>query len=225
MADGQIATLTTAHAEVQPRVLLAALQHAAKHASQDFTRPHIAGALIEIRCGKLVLVSTDGHRLLKATINAATDLAPDAVVTLLAAHSSIIQLVSALKCHAKADPSMLAVVDATSSLLTLTTMGHGQTTCVQAVQEQFPPYAKVIPAHAITGRADGDNDAGPSGCGMPHGVEASYLADAAMACAAIAPGSKHKPVRIVVGGALNPLSFYAENEDATCLVVVMTVRI
>lgn len=113
--------------------------------STDDTRPHLAGALFE-GDGKVVrMVTTDGHRLSKAS-SKLPDGAPMLNFSMLVPNKGINELRRLIE-DAKADRSQEG-----SLVVGVATTGgsaffrrDGIRLSVKLADEQFPPYAKVIP--------------------------------------------------------------------------------
>jgi DNA polymerase-3 subunit beta len=111
--------------------------------STDDTRPHLAGALFESD-GKIVrMVTTDGHRLSKAERETAAGVS----FSMLVPGKGIAELLRVVE-DAKADKGK---GDDKASLGVAQVGGNaffrrdGLTLSVKLVDEQFPPYSKVIP--------------------------------------------------------------------------------
>lgn len=116
--------------------------------STDDTRPHLAGALFEGE-GRLVrMVTTDGHRLSKAD-HALSDSSPMTSFSMLVPSKGIAELKRLLdeaRAEAKANK------DETPVSIGVARVGphaffkrEGTMLSVKLADEQFPPYARVIP--------------------------------------------------------------------------------
>jgi DNA polymerase-3 subunit beta len=116
--------------------------------STDDTRPHLAGALFEGE-GKLVrMVTTDGHRLSKIE-HKLDDGAPMLSFSMLVPNKGIAELkrlIEDARADAKATkeqgPPQIAVATAGGSAFF---KREGIVLSVKLADEQFPPYARVIP--------------------------------------------------------------------------------
>jgi DNA polymerase-3 subunit beta len=123
------------------------IAHTQYSMSTDDTRPHLAGALFE-GDGKIVrMVTTDGHRLSKAEIRL-PDGSPMLNFTMLVPNKGILELKRLIE-DARGDRSK---TDDSPILLGVATTGgnaffrrEGIQLSVKLADEQFPPYAKVIP--------------------------------------------------------------------------------
>jgi len=184
-----------------PSVLFA-LAVSLKHASRDYTRPHLNSVLVEGRGDKLVFVATDGHRLSKVTIPGRGD------GTYLLPFEAVQNAHRALKALPKHLRSGGHVELTDTSIMWPT--GRAD---YDPVDERFPPYEKVIPSDYAK------RDASPT-----VGVNLPYLADLS---AALPKGDKGaKPVRIHIGGPLDPVVIVSEYPDlGEVLAVVMPMRI
>jgi DNA polymerase-3 subunit beta len=115
--------------------------------STDETRPHLAGALFEGDGNVLRMVTTDGHRLCKAERrledeNAGLDF------SMLVPHKGVLELKRVIE-DAKADRAKgddgrvtLGIANASGNAFF---QRPGIQLSVKLADEQFPPYAKVIP--------------------------------------------------------------------------------
>ena len=114
--------------------------------SSDETRPHLAGALFEGSEHTVRMVTTDGHRLSKAEYNQ-VDTSPPLSFTMLVPNKGIGELrrmVDEVRGEAKVDgaPPTISVNTSAGSAF----FRHGEVLLsVKLADEQFPPYAKVIP--------------------------------------------------------------------------------
>lgn len=138
------AELVTLEAET----VLELIQRTAFSMSTDDTRPHLAGALFEGE-GKVVrMVTTDGHRLSKAE-RRLPDGAPMLRFAMLVPQKGIGELrrmLEEIRGEAKGQKD-----DGAPSIALGSVGGHayfkkeGLLLSVKLAEEQFPPYAKVIP--------------------------------------------------------------------------------
>jgi DNA polymerase III subunit beta len=112
--------------------------------SSDDTRPHLAGALFESD-GKVVrMVTTDGHRLSKAEVHVESGgsfsmLVPGKGIAEL---KRLIEDVRAEKKQLPGEPVLLGIAHVGGSAFF---RSHDVLLSVKLADEQFPPYAKVIP--------------------------------------------------------------------------------
>ena len=132
-------------AEIDAEVLGELIQHTQYSMSTDDTRPHLAGALFE-GDGKIVrMVTTDGHRLSKAETKMG-DKAPMLNFSMLVPNKGVNELKRLIE-DAKGDRKD----DSRLTVSVATTGGNaffrreGISLSVKLADEQFPPYAKVIP--------------------------------------------------------------------------------
>ena len=111
--------------------------------SADMTRPHLAGALFVFSSDKLLVVTTDGHRLTKATrrLKDGSCLGDDRSVLIDAA--SVIKVRKSLRCKkSEADRDVSVLADESGLEIKL----DGQTLNCKAVDAFFLFYGKVIPS-------------------------------------------------------------------------------
>lgn len=116
--------------------------------STDDTRPHLAGALFEGE-GKLVrMVTTDGHRLSKIE-HKLKEGAPMLSFSMLVPNKGIAELKRLIedargdaKANKEEGPPQIAVATAGGSAFF---KREGIVLSVKLAEEQFPPYARVIP--------------------------------------------------------------------------------
>lgn len=116
--------------------------------STDDTRPHLAGALFEGEGRVVRMVTTDGHRLSKAEHTLGEG--PALSFSMLVPSKGIAELKRVLE-DAKADRQK---GEEGAPMLSVATGGgnaffkrEGLQLSVKLADEQFPPYAKVIPQH------------------------------------------------------------------------------
>jgi DNA polymerase III subunit beta len=109
--------------------------------SNDDTRPHLAGALFE-GDGKVArMVTTDGHRLSKAEVSAEGS----ASFNMLVPQKGIAELkrlIEDVRSDKKGEKVTLGVATVGGSAFF---RGHDVLLSAKLADEQFPPYAKVIP--------------------------------------------------------------------------------
>ncbi len=105
--------------------------------STDETRPNVNSALLKIGAGQLVMVSTDGHRLSKATLVAEVGSAPTMLVPRKACEN-VKKLLSETTGNAEIRADNINV---------FFTLGNF-TFSAKMVDATFPPYEQVIPAHS-----------------------------------------------------------------------------
>jgi DNA polymerase-3 subunit beta len=132
-------------ADLDAELLGDLINHTSYAMSSDDTRPHLAGALFE-GDGKVVrMVTTDGHRLCKA--EAKLDKGPMLNFGMLVPNKGIAELKRMIE-DAKSDRGK---DDGPLTVGVATTGGNaffrreGIQLSVKLADEQFPPYAKVIP--------------------------------------------------------------------------------
>lgn len=109
---------------------------------QDDTRPHLAGALLEIEGNVVTMVATDGHRLAKASRRLQGDVPKCFEATMLVPRQGVAEL------KRLAD-------DATTLVLTWTdrklfAVAGDSTLSIMLADNSFPPYKKVIPSTSTT---------------------------------------------------------------------------
>jgi DNA polymerase-3 subunit beta len=134
-------------AELDADLIGELISHTQYSMSSDDTRPHLSGALFE-GDGKVVrMVTTDGHRLSKAE-SRLPDGAPMLNFTMLVPNKGIAELKRLIE-DARADrqkgddaPAMLGIATAGGNAFF---RREGVQLSVKLADEQFPPYAKVIP--------------------------------------------------------------------------------
>ena len=112
--------------------------------SSDDTRPHLAGTLFESD-GKVVrMVTTDGHRLSKAEVPS-----PGLTTfTMLVPQKGVLELkrlIEDVRNDKTRPPEERVTVSVTSVGGNAFFRGHEVQLSVKLADEQFPPYAKVIP--------------------------------------------------------------------------------
>ncbi len=145
-------------AEIDAEVLGELIGHTQYSMSSDDTRPHLAGALFE-GDGKVVrMVTTDGHRLSKAEVKLG-DKSTMLNFSMLVPNKGVNELKRLIE-DAKSDR---AKDDGPITVGVATTGGNaffrreGILLSVKLADEQFPPYAKVIPPQQsrrlVVGRA------------------------------------------------------------------------
>lgn len=132
-------------ADIDGEVLGDLIQHTQYSMSTDDTRPHLAGALFE-GDGKIVrMVTTDGHRLSKAEIKMG-DKSPMLNFSMLVPNKGINELkrlIEDAKSSRKDDGKLEVSVATTGGNAFF--RREGVSLSVKLADEQFPPYAKVIP--------------------------------------------------------------------------------
>lgn len=107
--------------------------------STDDTRPHLSGSLFEGEGTALRMVTTDGHRLSKAEHQVE---GKSYEFKMLVPHKGVGELKRALEDAKGGDGGEIEVASAAGHAF----FRHGETLLsVKLADEQFPPYAKVIP--------------------------------------------------------------------------------
>ncbi len=131
-------------AELDATQLAQLIQHTQYAMSSDDTRPHLAGALFESDGRVVRMVTTDGHRLSKAEVAAATEASFSMLVPAkgIAELKRLIEDVRSDKNRPVDQPATLGVAAVGASAFF---RGPDVLLSVKLVDEQFPPYAKVIP--------------------------------------------------------------------------------
>jgi DNA polymerase-3 subunit beta len=112
--------------------------------SSDDTRPHLAGTLFESDGSVIRMVTTDGHRLSKAethieSFGSFSMLVPSKGIAEL---KRLIEDVRADKRHPAGEPITIGIATVGGSAFF---RSHDVLLSVKLADEQFPPYAKVIP--------------------------------------------------------------------------------
>jgi DNA polymerase-3 subunit beta len=131
-------------AELDAEVLGALIAHTQFSMSTDDTRPHLAGALFE-GDGKLVrMVTTDGHRLSKAEVKQG-DGAAMLNFSMLVPNKGIAELKRLIE-DAKSDKEAKPTVGICTAGGNAFFRRDDIQLSVKLADEQFPPYAKVIPS-------------------------------------------------------------------------------
>ena len=146
---------------VDAAVLREALDKVAPTISQDSTRSHLNGALLEVGGGLLRAVSTDGHRLTKVDRVAATTFSTKGFILPLPGVQELLKFLPALIGKSKKGAAVKADVE-----VALSGDEHfhwrkpgGDVVYTQKLEQaQFPPYDQVIPRDvekiAVASRAD-----------------------------------------------------------------------
>jgi hypothetical protein len=223
-------SLFTVSAPAAP--LARALKAALSHASADHARPQLAGVLIESGY-RLRVVATDGHRLLRYdVIGAAGTGSGHALLPAETAKRFLAAIQDALKAAAKALRDELIAEITISRTISRTTAptsvgawtatltSAGVTVTLPTTDEQFPPYARVIPAWAL--QAEGFTGADCERAGVAR-LDSRYLAEA-LAVTARVPGGASAVADIVVRGALDPICLSRTGDAESVLIVIMTRR-
>ncbi len=131
-------------AELDGEVLGGLIAHTQFSMSTDDTRPHLAGALFE-GDGKIVrMVTTDGHRLSKAEVKQG-DGAAMLNFSMLVPNKGVGELKRLIE-DAKADKDQKPTVGICTSGGSAFFRRDDIMLSVKLADEQFPPYAKVIPS-------------------------------------------------------------------------------
>ncbi|MCB9666596.1 MAG: DNA polymerase III subunit beta [Myxococcales bacterium] len=127
---------------------LIALTHYAM--SHDETRPHLAGALFEGDGNIARMVATDGHRLSKAEARLGQDQVPPLAFSMLVPTKGVMELKRLIEDSGPGRTKQEG--NAEHQQVGIATMGNnaffqrdGVQLSVKLAEEQFPPYAKVIP--------------------------------------------------------------------------------
>jgi DNA polymerase III sliding clamp (beta) subunit (PCNA family) len=175
-----------------------------RHASTDDTRPQLGCILATCDAGgRLRLVATDGHRLIRvdSRVDGPCDGPETDILIPLASAKRALSAIKALSKWLRADGH--AEITATG----ISYPGGGAAWDV--VDEQFPPYAKVIPVDYLTRETTGHI-----------GVRVAYLGD----LASITGGSG--AVRMHIGAPLDPIVLEVERPGlCEVLAVVMPMRV
>lgn len=131
-------------AEFDAVVLARLIQHTQYAMSTDDTRPHLAGTLFECDGKSVRMVTTDGHRLSKAELPAVTETSFSMLVPAkgIAELKRLIEDVRGDKSRAADQPARLGVGAVGASAFF---RAQDVLLSVKLVDEQFPPYSKVIP--------------------------------------------------------------------------------
>jgi DNA polymerase III sliding clamp (beta) subunit (PCNA family) len=187
-------------------VLLKALKAALVCASNDQTKPHLYGALLETGKTNGRLVSTNGHTLAKIDFDADTVLIGSSY---LLERSSIEDALKVFK-DTKKTAKFYAAIRQNGSDLTLEIYNKSMPLVV-AKSFTFPPYASVIP------------ELGTVGIGSIIGIGSSYLADVASVSLALgATAIKITPFTCD----RSPMRFECQSPGvAEAVIVVMPIRI
>lgn len=136
--------------DVDAEVLSSLIAKTQYSMSTDDTRPHLAGTLFEAEGDRLRMVTTDGHRLSKAESTLAK--ASDLKLSMLIPSKGIAELKRLLeeakadnKSDKKSEGGTVAIASAGAHAFF---RRDGLQLSVKLADEQFPPYAKVIPARS-----------------------------------------------------------------------------
>jgi DNA polymerase-3 subunit beta len=119
--------------------------------STDDTRPHLAGTLVENEGGVLRMVTTDGHRLSKAEYRLEGEAAA-LELKMLVPHKGIAELRRLVE-EARSSKGKADGEDGGSKIGVAASAGNAffqrgeHLLTVKLADEQFPPYARVIPQH------------------------------------------------------------------------------
>jgi hypothetical protein len=203
--------------------LVIALEHAIKHASDDSKRPHLCGVLFVRLAKRVRLVATDGHRLARFEVDAKEG-AEGAPLLLRLADCRLLlaSLKQAVRAVGKASRGMVGlaltapVQPATDrpSVVSATVLAGDRplgSFDLEASCEEFPPYERVIPEHALSTDYLGRDGA------TIQAVNPRYFTEAIEACAHFGQ------TMLVQGRYRDPLVFRAE-DGTRALVVVMPER-
>lgn len=184
-------------------------------ASKDVTRPYINGVAIMMDAPHVVMVSTDGHRLLMSKTSDAQCSETGEHRTHIIPVESCKSILSAIKAAnvPKGMTDMEATLEHANKKWALTLFGM-RTEHRGDVNEVFPPYKQVIPDH--------------SACEEPCraiGIEASYVADAADAFLPMPNGARG--IKMTWGGEFDAVRFDADRPHLKLeqTYVVMPMRI
>lgn len=200
---------------IRGEVLREALLAVKRTISKDETRPHLAGAMIELGEAGLTAVTTDGHRLSKyqagwVSAQAMGDNAPawSGLVGALIASGDVEAILRALP-RAKRDLTGLfchvAILETEATFRIARGEQTGTTIVARIVDAKFPPYDQVIP-HI---------DASPF---VGVGVSPRYLADAAAAAADMGADGG---LMFRAAGPLDPMRVDCTSELGGALTVVI----
>ncbi|MBC7172068.1 MAG: DNA polymerase III subunit beta [Polyangiaceae bacterium] len=132
-------------AELDAELLMELIGLTSPSMSTDDTRPHLAGTLVEGEGDTIRMVTTDGHRLSKAEHRLKSDIA--LAVRMLVPHKGISELKKLLddaRSTKAKDEGPVKVGVATVAGTAFFQRGEHVLT-VKLADEQFPPYARVIP--------------------------------------------------------------------------------
>jgi len=205
------------------QIFVKALSAVTPTASKDWTRPHLAGVLLETRPedGIVRLVTTDGHRLTKLDVAALPDwdLQP---AELLMPIGEVEALIKSLRGKAQSytEPVTASVKGGEITFRNVITK---RSTGFALADEKFPPYAKVIPDYANKARSSSDELVGGK---VGIGFNARYMADV-QKVAAFCANETSGGVKASFGGNRDPIRIDMENADvsASAIVVIMPMRI
>jgi len=135
----------TTFAELDADVLGELIARTQYSMSTDDTRPHLAGALFE-GDGKVVrMVTTDGHRLSKAEHRIADGMLNFAMLVPNKGIAELKRVIEDAKADKKSDDGAVTIGVASAGGNAFFRR-EGVQLSVKLADEQFPPYAKVIPA-------------------------------------------------------------------------------
>lgn len=134
-------------APVEADVLAELIALTSPSMSTDDTRPHLAGTLVEAEGDVIRMVTTDGHRLSKAEHRLGSD-GTKLAIRMLVPHKGISELKKLLEdaraTKSKDEEGAVKVGVATTAGNAFFQRGEHVLT-VKLADEQFPPYARVIP--------------------------------------------------------------------------------
>ncbi len=123
--------------EVEPGALQSLIARTSFAISDDWTRPHVNSALLEIADGTATMAATDGHRVAVAS----TAFDPSARLTALVSQSSINAIERFCERH---DEKVSLGLDG----VTLFLLAGSDTIGAKQVDGTFPPYKQVMPKSA-----------------------------------------------------------------------------
>ena len=180
-------------------------------ASKDATRPHLACVYFKFKKGTVTLVTTDGHRLTRCITAWTGGPSEDAVYLVPAAVAE--SLLKAVKGPAKAAGELVPFnLEVGRFSIDLPEATH----YMAAVDENFPPYNKVIPEDDRTG------------LGATHriGLNASYLSDIGKAARHLVD-SKICGVEFTLAGDRDPIKVNLKHTGwlIESTIVIMPMRI
>jgi DNA polymerase-3 subunit beta len=126
---------------IPPDVLVELIARTHFSVSSDETRPHVNSGLLECDADTIRLVSTDGHRLSKMTIQ----VPPGAATTTMLIPLKALNELRRLADDARADTATPPVVITQAGPCAFFALAN-MVFSVKLVDAQFPPYDQVIPA-------------------------------------------------------------------------------
>jgi DNA polymerase-3 subunit beta len=192
------------------------LEGAILTASKDQTRPHLNGVLFKFDRETMTVVSTDGHRLTKVmACYSGEELGPNESAKYLIPLDRVLGVLKAVKGPARVGQEPIQF-DLHPKHVSITLLNGDEYTCTP-VDENFPPYDKVIPGERDTDGKEGANVIG---------VSAKYLGDVGKAGRYLAH-VKSGGVQFSVDGNRDPIRIDMVNTDlgTETVIVIMPMRV